>query len=289
MDARRRPFWGLNRNTGPSAGKTRSGVNREDERGRAMLEKDKLRKADIFSGALIAFFGLWVISQGLEMPMRDSWGGVQNVWFVSPALFPLFVGAMITLLGALLVRKAFKEVGLDEFKRILTWLGGPEAARYLKQPAVVRFYAMVVLFLAFVFLNTPRIDFLLSSVLFLTAFISMFYFDDDALLKKLFLFYLAGTIAVGACFFLGFPQALETALPYPGDWIALVFIVAYALYAWILIRKRPLLRRKYRTSLILAVAVPLIVCPIFKYFLLVPMPTEGLVVAVMDAVRYWDF
>ena len=34
------------------------------------------------------------------MPMKDTWGGVQNVWFVSPALFPLFVGAMIMLLGA---------------------------------------------------------------------------------------------------------------------------------------------------------------------------------------------
>ena len=71
-----------------------------------MMEKDKLRRADMFSGSLICLLGLWIISQALKMPMKDSWGGVQNVWFVSPAIFPLFVGAMITLLGAMLIRTA---------------------------------------------------------------------------------------------------------------------------------------------------------------------------------------
>jgi hypothetical protein len=41
--------------------------------------------------------------------------------------------------------------------------------------------------------------------------------------------------------------------------------------------------------LILAVATPFVIGPIFKYLLLVPMPTEGLVVAAMDAVRYLEF
>ena len=75
-----------------------------------MMDTDKLRKADLFSGSIIVLFGLWVISQALKMPMKDSWGGVQNVWYVSPALFPLFVGAMIALLGVLLMRTALKTV-----------------------------------------------------------------------------------------------------------------------------------------------------------------------------------
>jgi hypothetical protein len=254
-----------------------------------MMEKDKLRKADIFSGFLIFLFGLWVISQGLKMPMKDSWGGVQNVWFVSPALFPLFVGAMIALLGALLVRTALKEVGRAEFKRAMQWLTGIEVVRFLKTPSVIRFYAMAVLFLAFVFLNIPRIDFLLCSILFLLAFISMFYFDDDTLLKKMLLFYITGTIACLAYFILGLPATLVSLLPYSGDWLTLIFIAAYAAYVWALARGSSVLRNKYRTSVILALIVPFIVCPIFKYFLLVPMPKEGLVVAVMDAIRYWDF
>jgi xanthosine utilization system XapX-like protein len=49
------------------------------------------------------------------------------------------------------------------------------------------------------------------------------------------------------------------------------------------------LRRKYRTGLIVAFVAPLLVGSIFKYFLLVPMPAEGLVVALLDAIWYFEF
>ena len=87
-----------------------------------MLEKEKLRKADVYSGIIIFLFGAWVVWQASKMPMKDSWGGVQNVWFVSPALFPLFVGAMIMLLGLLLSRAALKTIGLKAFGNTLQWL-----------------------------------------------------------------------------------------------------------------------------------------------------------------------
>ena len=254
-----------------------------------MLEKDKLRKADIFSGAVFLLFGLWIVSQALKMPMKDSWGGVQNVWFVSPALFPLFVGAMISFLGISLSAMALKTVGKREFQRVLHWLGSAKLVVFLQTNGVIRFYAMTVLFFSFVYLNLPRIDFFLCSTLFLAAFISMFYFDDDILLKKLFAFYFAGSVVCLGYFISGLPEALEATLPYPNDWLALAFIVGYLVFAWILIRQVPSLRKKYRTSLILAVVPPFLICPIFKYFLLVPMPTEGLVVAVLDAIWYWDF
>jgi len=75
-----------------------------------MMDKDKLRKADLFSGSIIFLLGLYIVAESLQMPMKDSWGGVQNVWYVSPAIFPLFVGAMITLLGGFLVKVAFKRM-----------------------------------------------------------------------------------------------------------------------------------------------------------------------------------
>ncbi|MGD9332249.1 MAG: hypothetical protein PVJ53_13130 [Desulfobacterales bacterium] len=254
-----------------------------------MMEKDKLRKADIFSGGVIVLFGLWIISQGLKMPMKDSWGGVQNVWYVSPALFPLFVGAMIALLGIMLVRRAIKTVGVRGLREVIQWLGSSDLARYLKTPPVFRFYAMAALFVSFVFLNIPRVDFFLGAILFLIVFITMFYFDDDHLLKKLLYFYLIGTAALLVFFSLGLSQTLATALPYPGDWLTLAFIIAYMIYVWTLIRNIPPLRKKYRTAVILAVVAPFTIGPIFKYFLLVPMPSEGMVVAVLDAIWYWDF
>ena len=254
-----------------------------------MMEKEKLRKADIFSGVIIIFFGLWVISHAVKMPMKDSWGGVQNVWFVSPALFPLFVGAMIVLLGALLVRTAVKEVGLKEVGRVLHWLFSYEMARFLKSPSNLRFYAITVLFFSLVYLNISRIDFFLCSVLFLVAFISMFYFDDDILLKKMLFFYLAGTAFFIIYFTLNLPVRFNAVLPFASDWLTLAFIITYCIYVWTLIRNTAALRKKYRLSLILAVAAPFLIGPIFKYLLLVPMPAEGLVVSVMDAIWYLEF
>ena len=254
-----------------------------------MMDKNKLRKADIFSGSIIMLFGLWIISQALQMPMKDSYGGVQNVWYVSPALLPLFVGAMIALLGGLLIRTALKTVGLQGLKETLGWLTSPDLVRYLQTPGLFRFYAMIALFFSFVFLNIPRIDFFLCAVLFLIVFITMFYFDDDSLLKKYLMVYLAGTLVLLAFFALGLAASLETTLVYPGDWLTLVFIIFYSIYVWTSIRNAPPLRKKYRTALILALAAPFTIGPIFKYFLLVPMPKEGVVVALLDAIRYWDF
>lgn len=253
-----------------------------------MMDKEKLRKTDIFSGAVICLFGLWIISQALQMPMKDSWGGVQNVWYVSPAIFPLFVGFVIMLLGALLCRTALKLVGLKAFKQTVRWLVSKELLHFFNSIPNLRFYTIVVLFLSFVYLMIPRIDFFLSAVLFLTVFISSFYFDDAMLLKKLFFFYLAGIIVLIIYFTFGLNEPLSKAVPYPADILTAVFIISYCVYAWILIRGNPAMRKKYRTAMIVAFVSPFIVGMIFKYFLLVPMPSEGLVVAVTDYFWYLD-
>ena len=254
-----------------------------------MLETEKLRKADIFSGGTISLFGLWVISQALKMPMKDSWGGVQNVWFVSPALFPLFVGSVIVVLGIALVVNALRTVGVSGLTDTLAWLKSLELIRFLKSTPMMRFHAIVVLLFSFVFLNIPRIDFFLCSVLFLSAFISMFYLDDAVLLVRMLRVYLAGTVVFILWFALGIPAAMEASLPYASDWLTLLFILFYCFFVFRLTRGNPLLRKKYKTGLILSVAAPFTIGPVFKYFLLVPMPFEGMIVVVMDAIRYWDF
>ena len=254
-----------------------------------MLDKEKLRKADVFSGAIISLFGLWIVLQALKMPMKDSWGGVQNVWYVSPAIFPLFVGCMIMLLGGLLCRTAIKRVGLKAIAETVRWLSSRALLQFLNSVPNLRFYSIVVLFLSFVYLNIPRIDFFLSAVLFLTVFITSFYFDDAALLKKLFFFYLAGVILLIVFFLFGLNESLRPAVGYPADILILCFIVSYSAYAWKLVRTDAALRKKYRTAMIVAIVSPFVVGMIFKYFLLVPMPAEGMVVATLDYLWYLDF
>jgi len=254
-----------------------------------MMDKEKLRKADFFSGIIFLLFGVWIVRQAFKMPMKDSWGGVQNVWFVSPALFPLFVGFVIIILGALLSRTAWKTVGKEEIGAVIRWLLSKSNVEFLASAPTLRFYAMVTLFLSFVYLNIPRIDFFLGSILFLSVFISMFYFDDNGLLKRLFFFYLAGVVVFIVYFAAGMDSLLENAVPYSGDVLAVFFILAYCFYAWVQVRNNPSFREKFRIGMIIAVAAPLIVIPIFKYFLLIPMPYEGLVVAFLDKVWYLDF
>ena len=248
-----------------------------------------MRKADIYSGAAICLFGLWIILQALKMPMKDSWGGVQNVWYVSPAIFPLLVGAMIMLLGALLCRTALKMVGFKAFGETVRWLSSKALLQFLNSTPNLRFYTIVVLFLSFVFLTIPRIDFFISAVLFLVVFITSFYFDDAMLLKKLFFFYLTGIIVLILYFAFGLNDPLGRIVPFPADILTICFIVAYSVYAWKLIRRKPMLRKKYRTAMIIAFVSPFIVGVIFKYFLLVLMPSEGLVIAVMDYFWYFEF
>ncbi len=254
-----------------------------------MLEKENLRKADVYSGAVIFLFGLWVVMQALKMPMKDSWGGVQNVWYVSPAIFPLFVGCIIMLLGGLLCRTALKTIGFKAFSETVRWLSSKALLQFLNSIPNLRFYSIVVLFFSFVYLNIPRIDFFLSAVLFLVVFITSFYFDDAELLKKLFFFYLTGVILLIIYFLLGINEPLGRIVPFPSDILVLCFIFAYCVYAWMLIRNNSALRKKYRTAMIVAISSPFIVGMIFKYFLLVPMPAEGLVVTVMDYFWYLEF
>ena len=254
-----------------------------------MMDKDKMRKADFYSGAAICLFGLWIILQALKMPMKDSWGGVQNVWYVSPAIFPLIVGSMIMLLGALLCRTALKMVGFKAFGETVRWLLSKALLQFLNSIPNLRLYTIVVLFLSFVFLTIPRIDFFISAVLFLVVFITSFYFDDAMLLKKLFFFYLAGIVVLILYFALGLNDPLGRIVPFPADILTTCFIVSYSVYAWMLIRSNPMLRKKYRTAMIVAFVSPFVVGLIFKYFLLVPMPFEGLVVALTDFFWYLEF
>jgi hypothetical protein len=253
------------------------------------MDQSKLRRADLFSGGVIILFGLWVVLQALQMPMKGSWGGVQNVWFVSPALFPLFVGAMIVLLGALLVRTAYRAVGRAGFAEVVRWIGSVEFVGYLGTAPVIRFYAMVVLFFSYVFLAIPRVDFFLASVLFVLAFITMFYFDDDGALRRLLFAYLAVSAMLFGFFAAGLAQHLDPFVPHAADWLTLGLLASYGVYAWRLARGNALLRRKYRVALVLAVAAPFTIGLAFKYLLLVPMPKEGLIALTLDALWYWDF
>jgi hypothetical protein len=251
-----------------------------------MMDKDRLRKADIFSGIAFSVLGIYIIFQAVKMPMKGSWGGVHNVWYVSPALFPLLVGAMITLTGGLLARTAIKEVGFEAVKQVGRYLLSPAFSTFLKQESTIRFYAVITVLISFVFGFVPRVDFFLSAIAFLLVFILLFFLEDARILMKLFKFYACQILIFFVLILTPLHTLLSGVVPYPADILMLGFIFSFALYAHRLCRKNDLLKKKYMTGLIVAVIAPIFIGICFKYLLLVPMPFEGMGIAVLDYIWY---
>ena len=249
------------------------------------MEKDNLRRADLLTSILIILFGVWVVWEATKMPMKDSWGGVQNVWFVSPALFPLFVGSAIIVLGLILLKVAVSSIGASKVPEAIrsTLRGAGISRRNLK------FICILILLFFFVYVDIPRVDFIIASLLFLFVFISAFHMEDWEIFKRLFRFYLAGVLIFIVYFALGFgPDSLQTS-NLATDVLHLAFLAAYMAYAWRLVRGDAELRRRMKHAIVVSIISPLALGPAFKFFLLVPLPTEGIIVRLMETIRYWEF
>lgn len=246
-----------------------------------MMENTKLRRADFITSIILILFGLWMlITTVTTFPMKDSWGGVQNVWYVSPALFPLFTSLAIILLGIVLLLNAIKAGGaktfFEETSRI-TWRLSEN---------MLRFLAIVLVICTYVYLNIPRIDFFLSSMFCLFVFIAMYYLEHGNLLKKFTLFYFVGSLVFAIIFVIGLDKPLNKIFSYSMDILMFLFYLFYVRYVWGQIREQQELKKKFYITLIVSIVVPLFLCPVFKYFLLVPLPTEGGVIELMNIVRY---
>jgi len=254
-----------------------------------MLDREKLRKADIFSGTAILILGLFIIGQAMQMPMKDSYAGVQNVWYVSPALFPLFIGAMLALLGVLLMKTALKAVGLKGLKSVFCYFVSSGFTDFLKRTDTVRYYAIVLNLLVYVFILIPRTDFFLASILFLLIFFFEFYCANHRYLLKLIYLELIFTLVLVIIIYTGLDKSLSGSIPFSIDFLV-CFTIGYLIF--IVCRQPPETadyNKKLKRSLIIAFAAPFTIGIIFKYFLLVPMPFEGLVVSVLDTIWYADF
>lgn len=73
------------------------------------------QNTSMHKGNFVAALVLLVLSSGLflhtlSFPMTGSYGGVENQWFVSPALFPLFVLGILVFLSFVLTVMAFRAV-----------------------------------------------------------------------------------------------------------------------------------------------------------------------------------
>jgi len=245
------------------------------------MDKTELRKKDFITSIILIAFGIFMILYTItEIPMKDSWGGVMNVWFVSPGLFPVCIGILIIIMGIILCNKAIKDGGAKRFFQDLSHRERDSSGKTL------RFFGILLVIFAYVYLYIPRIDYFLSTMLCLAVFISFFYLDRGDLLKKLFTFYLAGCLLFLIVFLMGIDKPLNERFLYFMDLLVFLFFLAYIVYCRILIRGDGVLKKKLKITLIMSIVPSLVLIPSFKYFLLVPLPVEGGFIELMNIIRY---
>ena len=347
------------------------------------MDTDNLRKADFKTGVMLIAFCLWFLSiTFVFMPFKETYGGVENVWYVSPWIFPAVVLTLLLLLSIILTVNAvlrqghrdfveFQGAGAGSFK--LTPVGtlmtfalvvasgaglwylianiekkiaaGIEEAKWLADPSqaqifswtdplaivpltlvalvliaalgvlvvsssrrrvraeerasalqavrsndmAVRFAIIAVLFCVLVYIFVPNVDFFVGTLLFLTVFTASFHVERPSVIRASMGIWLVAGAGVLALVVFGLDEPIKAAAKYAIDIVLLALTVAYMIWLWRHLASDDESRRKFRTCLILSWATPLILVPVFRFGLLVPLPYEGAVVKLMHQIRYLVF
>lgn len=249
-----------------------------------MMEKSKLRGADIITSVFFFLLAIWIIAEAFTMPLKDSYAGVDSMWYVSPALMPLIIGAAMLLLSIAIFLHARRNGGMESLKAI--WAG--RGKNKFLSDANIRYACVLIPLVSFVYLNLTRIDFFLSIVLYLGFTITVFHLDNPSIMRKTLLVYTAETCVVLLLAVFGLDKVLAKFFNYSLDIIALAMIISITVVLLIQIRKsgNPEYKKKFRSAMWMTYVTPLFIVPIFRYMLRVPLPREGAVVDLMSLLYY---
>ena len=245
-----------------------------------MMEAKQLRQADFVTSVVLLFFGVWVLFEAFQMPMRDTYGGVRNVWYVSPALMPLIVGFGITLLSIVLLTHSVRAGGAAHFFNSMRTVS-PRLSDGHR-----RFLGVVLALVTFVYFSIPRIDFALSIALFLAYFVPAYYYDSISALRKLSGTYVAIFLLLALLYATGLAAAMNAAFEFATDVVALVAIIVITIHARVIAGADGTLRSRFRLGLTVSIVVPLLLTPVFRFALFVPLPHEGGIVQLMQLIYY---
>lgn len=235
-------------------------------------ELSKKRRSDFYTAIVILLLAVAMLVESFSFPMRDSYAGVENVWYVSPALLPILVSSLLILLSLVLLRRAVLDGGWRQAKTSLSSL-----VVVLKSEPFIRFAVIISYLLAYVYGLIPNTDFFVASMVFLFAFIVPFYLDSDKLLSVTFWPFVLTGIAAGGLGrgSVGIANAI--------DLVVAAVLVFICVSSWEKIKNNDSQRYKLRIALATSVAAPSLLIPAFKFGLLVPMPVEGLFIRWMEA------
>ena len=136
-----------------------------------MLPPKTMRKVDVVLSSALFGLGILVINAALGMPWDDGRTGGDSAWFLSPGIFPLVIGAMISAFSLRVLYRAISEGGhkglLNSFR---VW--------FRNLPTNTRIHRVATVFLLigiYIFGLIGRIDYYIGTILFLFVFMMLFY------------------------------------------------------------------------------------------------------------------
>ena len=249
-------------------------------------DKNKnMRGADIVISILFLILGILILIGSFQMPLKDSYGGVDSVWYVSPALMPIIIGIAIILLSVAILLYAIKQEGWQLLKATYE----ERKKDPIFNESTVRMLATLIPLFTLVFVHLRMLDFCIAVALYLTYTISVFYFEDYKILKDSLKFY---SIIVAINLIVRI-TTLNTILDgffvFTTDILALIELIILIIYLRKKVYKsdiKEILIKKYHQALGVSLITPIVIAAIFRFALRIPMPKEGFIMNFMYLIYY---
>lgn len=245
------------------------------------MDKIKLRSADFIASLLFIAFGIFVMVESTKMPLKASYGGVESHWYVSPALFPLFVGAMLILLGFVLMGVAIKSGGM---KALFTRKRDNKGI--VISVGAIRTLTVALAIGSFIYVFVPRVDFVISIFTFLFFLTTAFYPENELIRKRLTSIFLIESAVFMLLALTGLWDVIYGLYVYTFDILAIFTFAAMVITAFKTAKSEGVDKGKIRTTFWLSLIVPAFLCPVFRYPLRTPLPHEGLIIDYMNLVVF---
>lgn len=161
-----------------------------------MMLHEGLRKADIVTSLAMIVLGIAVLWSASDMPWLSEQAGVTRDWYLSPGLFPWVVGSLLIVFSLNVLWRAIRDGGNVDFFRY----AGGAIDRMLRGSRVYRVWLMWLLMGTYVFVLFERLDYYVSTPLFLAVFMLFFHRGKDGKLglKNLVTIALVSTVVPAA-------------------------------------------------------------------------------------------
>ena len=239
----------------------------------------RMRRADCWTSLI--FFGIaaGMIGSALTMPLTESFAGVQNVWYVSPALLPLMIAGGLLVLSVALLLNAVRTGGA---RAALASLGRWNTT---DGDTTTRTFLAIAIIGGYVYGLIPRVDYVVATTLFLLVFIGGYYLGQKDILRRQAAVFLTVAAAAGTAALLGAYPPPGTMPRYALDLIVLAVAVGLTLATRRRLASDSILRRRFALTVSVSVAVALLTSVSFKFGLLVPLPAEGAVVRLLEEIQ----